>query len=688
MRWRFDLVIFAMLALAGVLATSCVDTGWHRVDAADVDAEADIAVYEAMEPSAIGYVQGLAEIDAVLQQTDAAAEDLARAERVLDSLGLAYARINWPNWPVSEIVYYRRPEVLAERVRITEIISYNYGEGQYALFRFSDARAWERIIRCNFGSPLAIEFNGKIMGLLSIQGEISNGASCSVRLDDSQVRQLQGDIGRSHVVLRYFPPELDSFKEFATRQVRMICSLFLIVAYILLLICGRWSAKIRQIIMPVSVVFFLGLLLLLNAPFLIYIFNPRSLLLVVAFMLCLFAIIALIIKIKGISRRAIKSRADVERRTRSLNVIIYLVVAALSLLCMAIAASRYYYCTLDGDVDVWNWAVSVGKFAFFFTIAVVLADGFIRQICSRIYTTDIIDELEKYNLYLRSFEADSSPRSEKMICGEFGRLYETYAIGNPNTVLQPLGVRRIYASDNEWQEAVSRLMEGARIIIMRCAETEGAMWEINRLFSRLELLAKCVWIVDSPQVFGFLTTEFRRHNIPVIAPTLDFDAFESYGIVLEPLGAGYRLGGQPLATKADVRKLIDKFMEVNEAVRQEYVAARKMRNLVFVKILSDEIPKPVRRSLNWGIISPAVNWRHWPLWSWSLPVLCFVSAIWTGPVLLVVYILFMFLFGNRIEWAQRPSASPRLFLRRQRREALMMWAPLLFTLAVALLVAL
>lgn len=682
--WRFDWVIFAVLVLAGVLATSCVDTGWHTVNSARTDAEADIAVYEAMEPSEIGYIEGLAEIDAVLQQADAATEDIARAERELDSLGLGYARLEEP---VSEIVYYRLPEVFAERVRITEIIPDYFGCGQFAFFSFSDARAWERITGCNIRSRLAMGFNGEIVCAAWIEGEIRNG-NCYVPLDDSQLRQLQSGVGRMHTSLRYFPPEFDLCKYQDTRLVRMVCALFLVVAYILLLICGRWSAKIRRIILPCSVLFFLGLLLLLNAPFLIYIFNPRSLLLVVAFMLCLFAIIALIIKIKGISRRAIKSRADVERRTRSLNVIIYLVVAALSLLCMAIDVSRYYYCTLDGDVDVWNWAESIGKFAFFFTIAVVLADGFIRQICSRIYTTDIIDELEKYNLYLRSFETDSSPRSEKMICGEFGRLYETYAIGNPNTVLQPLGVRRIYASDNEWQEAVSRLMEGARIIIMRCAETEGAMWEINRLFSRPELLAKCVWIVDSPQVYRFLTAEFRRHNIPVIAPTLDFDASESYGIVLEPLGAGYRLAAQPLATKADVRKLIDKFMEVSEPVRQEYAAARKMRNLVFVKILSEEIPKPVRRSLNWGIISPFVNWRHWPLWSWSLPVLCFVSAIWTGPVLLVVYILFMFFFGNRIEWAQRPSASPRLFLRRQRREALMMWASLLFTLAVALLVAL
>lgn len=684
MRWRFDWVIFAVLVLTGVLAASCVDTGWRLIKTTDVEARADIAVYRAIYETEVGDNPELAAIDLVLHKTDASADALAQAERRLDSLGMAYARLDDAG---GEIVYLRLPPLIAERVRITGIESDTYVGGQHAVFRFSDAEAWKRITRYNIGLPVAIEFNGKIMGLLGIGSEISNGA-CSVWLDDSQVRQLQGDIGRSHVALRYFPPEFDLYKYHATIQARMICSLFLVGIYVLLLICGRWSAKMQRIILPCSVLFFLGLLLLLNAPFLIYIFNPRSLLLVVAFMLCLFAIIALIIKIKGISRRAIKSRADVERRTRSLNVIIYLVVAALSLLCMAIDVSRYYYCTLDGDVDVWNWAESIGKFAFFFTIAVVLADGFIRQICSRIYTTDIIDELEKYNLYLRSFEADSSPRSEKMICGEFGKLYETYAIGNPNTVLQPLGVRRIYASDNEWQEAVSRLMEGARIIIMRCAETEGAMWEINRLFSRPELLAKCVWIVDSPQVFGFLTAEFRRHNIPVIAPTLDFDASESYGIVLEPLGAGYRLGGQPLATKADVRKLIDKFMEVNEAVRQEYAAARKMRNLVFVKILSDEIPKPVRRSLNWGIISPFVNWRHWPLWSWSLPVLCFVSAIWTGPVLLVVYILFMFLFGNRIEWAQRPSASPRLFLRRQRREALMMWASLLFTLAVALLVAL
>lgn len=677
-------MIFAVLVLASLLATSCVDTGWHRVDAAEVDAEADIAVYQALSDFDMDYFSGIEAIDSVLQRSDAGADEVARAESWLDSFGLAYARIDAP---ISEIVYYRRPELMAERVRITEIRPVADGEGQYALFRFSDTEAWQRTTRYNIGAKLAIAFNGKVVMVSGIGGEIRDGA-CSVWLDDAQVRQLMEGSVRPHAAWYYTPPHMDTDKYLANKQARTISLLFVAGAFVLVLILGIWSARVRRLILPGGVIFFLGGLLIIDAPFLIYIFNPRSLILGVAFLFCMANIIGLIMRIKGISRRAIKSRGDVQRRTRSLNVLIYLVVAALSLLCLTIDSSRYYCSTLVSFGDAGSWVESIGKFAFFFTIAVVLADGFIRQICSRIYTTDIIDELEKYNLYLRSFEADSSPRSEKMICGEFGRLYETYAIGNPNTVLQPLGVRRIYASDNEWQEAVSRLMEGARIIIMRCAETEGAIWETDRLFSRPELLAKCVWIVDSPQVYRFLNAEFRRHNIPVIAPTLDFDASESYGIVLEPLGAGYRLGGQPLAIKDDVRKLIDKFMEVNGAVRQEHAAARKMRNLVFVKILSEEIPKPVRRSLNWGIISPFVNWRHWPLWYWSLPVLCFVSAIWTGPVLPVVYILFMFLFGNRIEWAQRPSASPRLFLRRQRREALMMWFSLIFTIAVALLVAL
>ena len=89
---------------------------------------------------------------------------------------------------------------------------------------------------------------------------------------------------------------------------------------------------------------------------------------------------------------------------------------------------------------------------------------------------------------------------------------------------------------------------------------------------------------------------------------------------------------------------------------------------------NSKIPEIVRKSLNWGIISPIVNIRHMSLTVWGLFLLSLILTKLTSSFIPVYTFAFlMLLFGNRIEWAAGGWSGASFFLRHQRREAKFLW---------------
>jgi hypothetical protein len=94
-------------------------------------------------------------------------------------------------------------------------------------------------------------------------------------------------------------------------------------------------------------------------------------------------------------------------------------------------------------------------------------------------------------LYLRSFIADekapqiagapTGPSFEQRFVTVLSKLGPVVAIGQPNETLPPLGARRIYATDAEWQQVVSELMQRAIAVILRAGETPGLRLEVEML---------------------------------------------------------------------------------------------------------------------------------------------------------------------------------------------------------------
>ncbi|MFG2208801.1 hypothetical protein [Streptomyces sp. NPDC048638] len=114
---------------------------------------------------------------------------------------------------------------------------------------------------------------------------------------------------------------------------------------------------------------------------------------------------------------------------------------------------------------------------------------------------------ERYLLYLRPFALDSvmalppteapgrlfrSPfelpglTREEFIVRQFHGLGRIVAIGQPGERLPEIGAERGYLPVDDWQDTVSRLLDGAHAAIMTAAPGPGTMWEFTEALRTVE----------------------------------------------------------------------------------------------------------------------------------------------------------------------------------------------------------
>ncbi|MGV9302506.1 hypothetical protein ACWDLG_03950 [Nonomuraea sp. NPDC003727] len=107
---------------------------------------------------------------------------------------------------------------------------------------------------------------------------------------------------------------------------------------------------------------------------------------------------------------------------------------------------------------------------------------------------------ERYLLYLRPFAVDPvmalppteapgwyfrSPfelpglTQEEFVVRQFRGLGRVVAIGQPGERLPEIGAERGYVPVDDWQDTVSRLLQGAHAVIMTAAPGPGTMWEFT-----------------------------------------------------------------------------------------------------------------------------------------------------------------------------------------------------------------
>lgn len=180
----------------------------------------------------------------------------------------------------------------------------------------------------------------------------------------------------------------------------------------------------------------------------------------------------------------------------------------LSILCSIIGAYFYFYL---------NWCQTLG---FQVMICLPIMGASFLFYCIRKYQAFLIEKDNAdfdikdnpYILYLRSFNDDAETdkpqlvdriafyTEEEILVISLKKLGKAVAIGRPGEKAPPLGAKRIYVSDEQWQDKVQELSADARLVIFRLGETEGLKWEWNYCLDAIEDISKLLLVVPASMI--------------------------------------------------------------------------------------------------------------------------------------------------------------------------------------------
>lgn len=261
--------------------------------------------------------------------------------------------------------------------------------------------------------------------------------------------------------------------------------------------------------------------------------------------------------------------------------------------------------------------------------------GWNRTIFEPYYTTDVIDGLDNYSLYLRSFDLDKKSvirnrnaftrgtlflpeKLEKSLCGAVrDKVGMVYAIGDPGCVSPTtLEAASIYADDRSWQSAVAKLSKNAKLILLRIGDTDGCKWELLHCLDN-NYIRKVIFVVDDLNDVRFIDA---KTGIPFPSEVYDLDfAATSFGLFLTGSGDWKYI---PLSTIGATGKLIDAFLKENPSI---------MKN----RISFDTIRHTKSKSKWYDILSLLIN-----------PVAYVTYNRWAKPVIAAFFVyLFIVLFA-------------------------------------------
>lgn len=118
--------------------------------------------------------------------------------------------------------------------------------------------------------------------------------------------------------------------------------------------------------------------------------------------------------------------------------------------------------------------------------------------------------------FIDAYAGEVYSRFEEVVAWTAWSVGPVLAIGQPGTVLQPLGAARDYYSDDNWQSAVEQLAEDARAIVVVVGRSPGLVWEIQNI-RRRGRLAKTVFVLPP------VSPDESQYRVQVLASALDLD---------------------------------------------------------------------------------------------------------------------------------------------------------------------
>lgn len=398
------------------------------------------------------------------------------------------------------------------------------------------------------------------------------------------------------------------------------------------------------------------------------------------FILCVTALFTYVIFLyQSVINKQQKTNDDIKKRQKLIRCISYLFAFSLTSIPFILnswglqilpSLEPSYYITPENIIL--RFINSSIKATLVVIIVVFFADNILNRIASEIYTYDDIRDLDKFCLYLRSFNIDKN-KEEKLICKMTRNLYPVYAIGDPNRVLQPNGAERIYVTDEIWQDVVKDLSNRSKLILLRIGQTDGTLWEITNIINS-RLIKKVIFLAYNDNDYHYFTNRVNE-KMGIRMPIMDFSMKHPIAFYFTDSNTGLTIQHYQIKSRKDVESMLNQYLKVSPELDKEYSQDLDLRNHNLKYMFDKErIPESVRKSLNWGIISPIVNMRHWSIMVWGIFLLSLILSVFVmSNIPAYCFALVMLILGNRIEWAAGGWSCASLFLRHQRREAKFLW---------------
>jgi hypothetical protein len=182
---------------------------------------------------------------------------------------------------------------------------------------------------------------------------------------------------------------------------------------------------------------------------------------------------------------------------------------------------------------------------------------------------------DPFVLYLRSFVRDEddyqlnsgfdlslTPDDPEITLDKaFAGVMPVLAVGQPGETLPPLGAHRLYYDDDEWQEAVSLMIEHASLIVLRPGPSRAILWEVEHIVSMGHLQKLVLYAPVNSHTAREDYEEFRGKVSPFIPQALP------PGNRISGRGVAFGADGAPVLTRSPVSALRGWFAHLSEADR-------------------------------------------------------------------------------------------------------------------------
>lgn len=221
-----------------------------------------------------------------------------------------------------------------------------------------------------------------------------------------------------------------------------------------------------------------------------------------------------------------------------------------------------------------------------------------RTIFEPYHTSEIVDQLDNFCLYLRPFNFYANnkgwatrgnmliPESiEKLFSEELNkRIAPTYCVGDPNSSMPTtLATSGVYATDEEWKSVVDKMANKSKLILLRVMDTEGCKWELSHCINKH--LDKTIFLVAAEEHMKLLKDFLGTLSINI--PMVKF--LNDGCIALYVDGNTREWSVVILNSVKDIKSIINKYIQSNVLLRDDIKNKHRVSSILTspFKIKSD-----------------------------------------------------------------------------------------------------